>query len=249
MAKTLKDVPVITSISSQRLVTTDSSGVINSIAPANIANQIVGGIDKRFVMEDVGIVWHRSNNDPLICHVNDWAYRESVGDYADGVCFWTGTRFLVVAPTEVELPWASASVTGGGVMTVDRVTAQLDWEGKANTAAQITHEECASADYAPGYCAAYSRINSRGHGIAAGNWWLPSVGELFLMYAYRYKIQYALSFITGADVTLGKDKALWASTEYWSQNAWSVQMDGARLAVYNKSTDPHKVRPVSAIIR
>ena len=50
----------------------------------------------------------------------------------------------------------------------DRLTALDDWTGKASTAAQITHTECSSASYAPGFCAQYSRVNANGKGLTAG---------------------------------------------------------------------------------
>ena len=149
--------------------------------------------------EGVFIMFHRkSDNYPLMVKPDKWASYQSSGEIAEGVVVVEGGKILVVAPTETSLHWSSAAVSGGGKTTTDRLTALDDWTGKASTTAQITHAECSSASYAPGYCAQYSRVNANGKGLTAGRWWLPSLGELMMIYANMRKINYALSLIEGA---------------------------------------------------
>ena len=160
-----------------------------------------------------------------------------------------GGKILVVSPTETALTWSSAAVSGGGVTTSDRVTAMNDWAGKANTASQITHTECSSASYAPGFCAAYSRVNANGKGLTAGRWWLPSLGELFCIYANMRKINYALSLIEGA--TQLAETWYWSSTEDSATRAWGLTLnDGIANANYYiaKASNALRVRPVSAFL-
>ena len=142
--------------------------------------------------------------------------------------------------------WSSAAVSGGGTTTSDRITAYSDWAGKANTTAQLTHAECQGASYAPGFCAAYSRTNANGYGLTAGKWWLPSLGEMFMIYANMTKINYALSLITGA--TLLAETAYWTSTEYSQAHAWCLRLSTGSMINGTKAGGRDRVRAVSAFI-
>ena len=157
-------------------------------------------------------------------------------------------RVLVVAPTEAAnaLYWGSANVAGGGVTTSDRVTAYSDWAGKTNTAAQVTHSELSGAAYAPGFCNQYSRTNANGYGLTAGKWWLPSLGEMMMIYANMTKINYALSLIEGA--TLLQETAYWTSTEYSATYAWVLTLGNGGMGNHAKASYTYRVRPVSAFI-
>ena len=142
--------------------------------------------------------------------------------------------------------WSSAAVSGGGTTTSDRVTAMNDWNGKTNTAAQITHAECSSNAYAPGFCHQYSRVNANGKGLTAGKWWLPSLGEMMMIYANMTKINYALSLISGA--TPLQEIAYWTSTEYSAANAWNLNLNYGYADNFAKASGTRRVRPVSAFI-
>lgn len=137
------------------------------------------------IYDGVFIMFHRKSDDVLLCVKPDkWQSYQNSGEIADGVLVSEGGRNIVVAPTEANLYWSSAAVNGGGTTTSDRLTALDDFEGKANTALQITHTECQGENYASGFCSLYSRTNANGKGLTAGKWWLPSVGELMLMYSF-----------------------------------------------------------------
>lgn len=198
--------------------------------------------------EGVFIMFHRnSDNYPLMVKPDKWASYQNSGEIAEGVVVVEGGKILVVSPTETALTWSSAAVSGGGVTTSDRITAMNDWAGKANTAAQITHAECNTASYAPGFCAAYSRVNANGQGLTAGRWWLPSLGELFCIYANMRKINYALSLIEGA--TQLAETWYWSSTEYSATYAWPLNLDYGYAGPWNaKATGTYRVRPVSAFL-
>ena len=155
-------------------------------------------------------------------------------------------KILVVAPTETSLYWSSAAVSAGGKTTSDRLTALDDWTGKASTAAQITHTECSGASYAPGFCAQYSRVNANGKGLTAGRWWLPSLGELMMIYANMRKINYALSLIEGA--TQLAETWYWSSTEYSATYAWYLSLYNGIATNPAKATIQTRVRAVSAFL-
>ena len=191
-------------------------------------------------------MFHRiSDNYPLMVNPDKWPNYQSSGEIAEGVVVVEGGKILVVSPTETALKWSSAAVSGGGVTTSDRVTAMNDWAGKANTASQIKHTECSSASYAPGFCAAYSRVNAKGQGLTAGRWWLPSLGELFCIYANMRKINYALSLIEGA--TQLSETWYLSSTEHSAPHAWGLSLYGG-YAGYDTKAYSYSVRPVSAFL-
>ena len=208
---------------------------------------MLAGINLNSINDGVFIMFHRnSDNYPLMVKPDKWASYQSSGEIAEGVVVVEGGKILVVAPTETSLYWSSAAVSGGGKTTSDRLTALDDWTGKANTAAQITHAECSSASYAPGYCAQYSRTNANGKGLTAGRWWLPSLGELMMIYANMRKINYALSLIEGA--TQLAETWYWSSTEYSAARAWYLTLNYGSAFIPTKAPTQARVRAVSAFL-
>ena len=197
--------------------------------------------------EGVFVMFHRnSDNFPLMVKPNKWAIFQNSGEIADGVAIAEGGKILVVAPTEASLYWSSKEVSAGGTTTSDRLTALDDWTGKANTAAQVTRAECSGASYAPGFCAQYSRVNANGKGLTAGRWWLPSLGELMMIYANMRKINYALSLIEGA--TQLSETWHWSSTEFSAAYAWYLGLGDGSAASGTKASYQTRVRAVSAFL-
>jgi hypothetical protein len=239
---------VVTALSdSQRVVLTDSNGAVNSITGDNLRTYIQNGISPSMIYDNILIAFCEGDAYMRMVHLDDWV-KNSLDSTktATGVVVSEGGKVLVVAPTGAALKWSSAAVTGGGVMASDRTTAINDWAGKANTAAQVKHSECADTDYAPGFCYNYTRLNSSGHGIGAGQWWLPSSGELNMIWNHINGINYALSLITGAEQIPWLWH--WSSTEYSADYAWhqSFTSQYGRLGSYYKATRTGQVRPVSA---
>ena len=246
--KTLAAVSTVTSVNtSQFIPLSDGSGNVTKISLANLKTALLAGIDLDSINDGVFIMFHRnSDNYPLIVKPHKWAGYQNSGEIAEGVVVVEGGKILVVAPTETSLYWSSAAVSGGGKTTTDRLTALDDWTGKANTAAQITHTECSSASYAPGFCAQYSRVNANGKGLTAGRWWLPSLGELMMIYANMRKINYALSLIEGA--TQLAETWYWSSTESSATNAWYLSLSYGYASYSTKAAYQGRVRAVSAFL-
>lgn len=246
--KTLAAVSTVSTVTtSQYLPLTDGSGNVTKVTLANLKAALLAGIDLNAIEDGVFIMFHRKSDDfPLMVKPHKWASYQSSGEIAEGVVVVEGGRMLVVAPTEASLYWSSAAVSGGGTTTSDRVTAFNDWNGKANTAAQIQHAECSGESYAPGFCAKYSRVNANGQGLTAGKWWLPSMGELMCIYANMRKINYALSLIEGA-TQLAEDW-YWSSTEFSATFAWNLGLSNGHANGSTKATGQLRVRPVSAFI-
>ena len=161
-----------------------------------------------------------------------------------------GDKQLLIAPTESasKLYWGSVSGEGGGYKTGDYLAAKTDYAGKTNTAKILASNSYKNDGdtYAPGFCNAYSRMNANNQGLPAGSWWLPSLGELWLMLANFNKINYALSKITGA--TLLQRDAYWSSTEFAAANAWRLYLNDGYQGIGSKTGSQNRVRPVSAFI-
>ena len=249
--KTLAAVTTVTSVTtSQYIPLTDGSGNVTKVSLASLKSALLAGIDLNEINDGVFIMYHRaSDNFPLMVKPHKWTSIQSGGEIAEGVVIVEGGKILVVAPTEADsagLYWSSAAVSGGGTTTSDRLTAMADWNGKASTAAQVAHTECSAETYAPGFCNAYSRVNANGQGLTAGKWWLPSLGELMMMYANMRKINYALSLITGA--TQLAETWYWSSTECSAYTAWYLSFYSGDANGTTKATGKGRVRPVSAFL-
>lgn len=247
--KTLAAVTTVTSMNtSQYIPLTDGSGNVTKITLANLKASLLAGLNLNAMNDGVFIMFHRkSDNYPLAVKPDKWASYQNSGEIAEGVMVVEGGKILVVAPTEATLYWSSAAVSAGGKTTTDRETALNDWTGKTSTAAQITHNECKTESYAPGFCASYERVNANGQGLTAGKWWLPSLGELMMIYANMRKINYALSLINGA--TQLAETWYWSSTEYSATGAWYLYLDNGYAGGGTKAATQGRVRPVSAFLR
>ena len=246
--KTLAAVTTVTSMSaSQYIPLSDGSGNVTKITLANLKASLLGGLNLNAMNDGVFIMFHRKSDDyPLAVKPDKWASYQNSGEIAEGVMVVEGGKILVVAPTEATLYWSSAAVSAGGKTTTDRETALNDWTGKTSTAAQITHNECKTESYAPGFCASYERVNANGQGLTAGKWWLPSLGELMMIYANMRKINYALSLINGA--TQLAEAVYWSSTEYSATYAWCLNLNYGYAYFNAKAAAQYRVRPVSAFI-
>ena len=232
---------------------TDANGVVSLVTLATIKAAIMNGASLNAMYDGVFIMYHRKSDDyPLMVKPHKWTSIQSSGEIADGVVVVEGGKCLVVAPTESasKLAWSSAAISGGGTTTTDRVTAINDWNGKTNTAQQIAHSTSSAvtntASYAPGFCNFYSRANANGKGLTAGKWWLPSLGEMMMIYANMTKINYALSLINGATQLV--EDAYWTSTEGSATYAWRLFLGGGYASINTKASDTHRVRAVSAFI-
>lgn len=238
----------------EKFAKVDANGKVTLIDLANLKAALLGGLNLNNMVEGVFIMYHRKSDDfPHMVKPHKWTALQNAGEIADGVVVVEGGKVLVVAPTEADsagLLWSSAAVSGGATTTGDRVTAMNDWNGKANTASIISKSTSAAvtntAAYAPGFCNLYSRVNANGAGLTAGKWWLPSVGEMMMIYANMTKINYCLSLINGA--TQLAEAWYWTSTEPSAADAWFLGLGNGSLGWIPKASNKHRVRPVSAFI-
>lgn len=241
--------------SGEKFAKVDANGKVTLIDLANLKAALLGGLNLNGMMDGVFIMFHRKSDDiPLMVKPHKWPSYQNSGEIAEGVVIVEGGKVLVVAPTEADsagILWSSAAVSGGATTTSDRVVAMNDFNGKANTASIISHSTSAAvtntAAYAPGFCNLYSRTNANGKGLTAGKWWLPSVGEMMMIYANMTKINYCLSLINGATPLL--ENWYWTSTENSAAYAWTLYLSDGTLGNWNtKARAEGIVRPVSAFI-
>ena len=98
----------------------------------------------------------------------------------------------------------------------------------------------------PDYPAAYYCLNYK-----KGNrsWYLPSSGELWLIYNHLEEIQNALETVGGQKFVTTWDEDIpvyWSSTEYSAAGAWYLRLTNGHLGGWGgKVSDSSKVRPVS----
>lgn len=247
--KTLAAVSAVSTVNTDQYIPlTDGNGNVTRVSLADLKSALLAGMDLNAMNDGVFIMSHRnSDNYPLAVKPHKWASYQSSGEIADGVLVVEGGKMLVVAPTETTLTWSSAVVSAGGKTTNDRLTALDDWAGETSTAEQMKHSECNTSSYAPGFCNNYSRANANGKGLTAGQWWLPSLGELMMIYANMHKINYALSLINGA--TQLEETAYWSSTESSATYAWGLYLSDGNAYYNTKAAGQHRVRPVSAFLK
>ena len=238
----------------QKFPITDANGKVTLVSLATLKAAVLAGMNLNGLYDGIFIMYHRKSDDyPLMVKPHKWTNLQNSGEIADGVVVVEGGKILVVAPTEStsKLTWSSAAISGGGTTTTDRVTAMNDWNGKASTAKIIAASTASAvtntAQYAPSYCNLYSRANANGKGLTAGKWWLPSLGEMFMIYANMTKINYALSLISGATQLV--EDWYWTSTEGSATNAWGLNLnDGNTGHWVAKASNTFRVRAVSAFI-
>ena len=249
--KNLKDLPTLSKLGTTNslLATENATGKSYRMSAANLKSEL-GSISIDDVMDNVFIMCHRynsSNKDsyPTCYRPSEWAAQEAAGDVATGVLLIDGGRKLVIAPQEKTSTWSTCQLECGTKQS-DRLLAQELYNGKENCAKILTNTTLAAEGDASavGWCNAYERINAGGKGLKAGAWWLPSLGELYLMFANYTKINYALSKISGA--TLLSKTAYWSCTEHSAQTAWLLYFSNGLQTNYNKSSSQFRVRPVSA---
>ncbi len=211
--------------------------------------------------DGVFIMFHRkSDNYPLAVRVSSWTSYQNSGEIAEGVLLVEGGRHLVIAPTEASAAkWSSkptsSSDTSGSVQisgvttTEDRITALNDFAGRANTTAIINGSTSSNVTnteaYAAGFCNKYSRTNANGKGMTAGKWWLPSMGEMMMIWTNFDKINYALSKISGA--TQLQVTWFWSSTQRSADSAWFLHLSDGTMG-RNYKFAQLRVRPVSAFL-
>ena len=191
------------------------------------------------IKSSVFVAYHDSSNNWLAIPWNSWTTTRTD---AEAVVAIEGTHRIAIALDEAtDYYWSSTTGSSGNSYITNKYTADEDFDGQTKTATIVASSTYSSdgAGYAPGYCHAYSTS-----GIAAGSWWLPSLGELGIIWKHFDEINAALARISGA--TQLTRTYYWSSTEYSASNAWHLYMYCGRRWSLAKTSTQRRVRPVTA---
>ena len=125
---------------------------------------------------------------------------------------------------------------------VDNITdAITDLDGKKNTSTILAY--CKTKGKS---CPAFEYVNSyKTEGTKAGDWYLPSIGELYVMYDNMGVLDVALEKIAATKLYAG---SYWSSSERSDDDAWRLYFDKGNDTVdYNsKEVYTFYARPVLA---
>ena len=206
------------------------------------------------------VTYHRkSDNWPLAVPYWKWPALEQAGEKADGVLVLIdGQAPIIVSPTGTQLRWSKNAVAVNANTGGDYSKAYVDYTGKTRTAAIMAkgtelfgENQNEWTQYAPAWCNAYDRSYDKGDeahtkiGIGAGQWWLPSIAELIIIWKHKYAINQCLSVISGASPLV--ESWHWSSTELSATNAWHLTLNAGDLNRWNaKVSHSGYVRAVAA---
>ncbi len=146
-----------------------------------------------------------------------------------GIGVKLGDRAVVVALTDaaggkdVTLP-ANDDTTDYDGYIPEYIDAVADWNGKTNT------DHLREIGLNPA-------IN-----LKDGEY-IPSVGEMYLIYTHRKEINAALRHVGGQEIP---GEWYWTSTEFSAANAWHLGLSDGALGWDAKASGKGRVRPVSA---
>ena len=233
--KTLNGGTQVTTLNSERVMLTDANGNQLYINKADLAASITPYVSA--AKDDAWIVYLDSSNNRILVPWTEW---DSSRTDAVGVAIMEGGRRLIIAPDESNLYWGSVSGVGGAITTTSKDVADQDYAGKSNTAAIIASSSFTGdgAGYAPGYCNFYAK-----GALGAGAWWMPSLGELGMIYSKYNAINAALAKIGGTSLTRSN---YWSSTELSSASAWGLYFSSGSRWYGSKATGQFHGRPVTA---
>lgn len=232
----------------------DASGNPKKIAPdALMAAEESTDTVMEAAMDGIFITYHRKQDDfPLAVPWWNWKSLENSGEIADGVLVMIdGQAPIVVAPTDVSsgMHWSASNTQYVNTNVGSSYSAAYkDYDGKTKCAAILANSVLgaeSAADNAVVACNQYTRANGNGKGILAGQWWLPSIGELLMIWSHKYAINKALSQINGA--TPLAESWYWSCTEGSAARAWGLYLSNGALTGWNtKVTISLHVRAVAA---
>lgn len=151
----------------------------------------------------------------------------------------------------LDIPWApnnSIDVKGLTNYGPGATGHMNDIDGKANTDLILAHGKTNNITFeAAERARAYKASTFADGGFDdPTEWSLPAIGQLWLLYKYRAKINAAITFFFGASAQLITDSWYWSSTEYNSSYAWVVYMNNGVVTTYGK-TGTYRVRAVAPV--
>ena len=122
----------------------------------------------------------------------------------------------------------------------DSTLAITDLDGKKNTSTVLAYCKANGKS-----CPAFEYVNSyKTEGTKAGDWYLPSMGELYAIYGNMGVLNVALGKIAATRFTINW---YWSSSEDSNRLAWYLKFRDGNVYNSNKNSDySFSVRPVLA---
>ena len=181
------------------------------------------------------------------CQVGDILYSDMTinPDYVSsktpiGVVFDCRKK-LAIGLEESHQYWSDGYFDVPGVDNItDRTLAITDLDGKKNTSTILAY--CKANGYS---CPAFEYVNSyKTEGTKAGDWYLPSMGELYAIYGNMGVLNVALGKIAATRLTTLSH--YWSSSESSYKSAWFLRFGDGGVYSSRKDYDTYGVRPVLA---
>ncbi len=180
------------------------------------------------------------------CDVGDIFYSDKTcsadvvsGKTPIGVVFDTTNR-LIVGLEQSHQYWSYPdSFNVPGVDNIkDSTLARADLDGKKNTSTILAY--CKTKGKS---CPAFEYVNSyKTEGTKAGDWYLPSMGELYAIYGNKGVLNVALGKIVATKFSADY---YWSSSEYSDSYAWVLVFSNGNVDNYvHKDGNTFYVRPV-----
>lgn len=215
-----------------------ANNVLNYITPKSqtyTANQLKRNVDIIYNIRDFGVFVMDSQGN--LVQPSLWTSAEGV----TGVALITDTTEFVIAPEEWRTTdgsdydgawngndksaWGGyGKVVTGIKTTTSQPDALIDFAGSSNTDAIISQLSGTTDEYSQYYTgspiAEYCRAYSKGC-KSAGQWYLPSAGEMSQLGINKSAINEALNTISGDDAAV----YMWTSTQYSANEAWGYYSD------------------------
>lgn len=167
----------------------------------------------------------------------------SMASLAVGVWIQEGGKLIIVAKDQqASTKWATSNVSGGTTKK-GREAAIADMDGRANTSTIIT----TLGDNAPAakFCHEYypSNVDAANTLVGAGRWWLPSAGQLWMIWSHFLEVNRILAQIGGT--ALSRRQWYFSSTEGSATTVWGIYSINGNFNLNNKTSEG-SIRPVSA---
>ena len=171
-------------------------------------------------------------------------------DYADGVyiCYNDGHNELYDGNNPKDDVRGIGLVVGSHSLCVSLEdiddTTLTNRDGESDYGKYISDWDLARMDYDGAENTKHIQEIGTDIKLADGEY-IPSLGELYLIYLHKYEINEALSYVYGKQIA---DEWYWSSTEYSAAFAWYLYFGNGLQGGIDKSTYQFRVRPVSAFI-
>ena len=161
---------------------------------------------------------------------------------AVGVAVFNAGKLIVIATDETSAKWADPAASGGSGNKT-REQALADMNGRTNTATIVNTlgDTAPAANHCTGYYPSSIAENNAYYG--AGRWWLPSEGELLMIWSHLFEINRLMAAIGGTP--LNRSSWYWSSSESSATHAWYWEFYIGYMGS-NTKTYASRVRPISS---